>query len=365
VSRATPPSAPLGDALPPIYARLLPAFLATPTPVETLATCDSCAMCPEPADAAPAGGMFFSPDVKCCTYHPDLPNYLVGALLADPDPELEEGRRRIRARIAARVGVTPHGIAAPRVYRLLYGSAKRGLFGRTESLVCPYYRADPGACTIWRYREATCSTFFCKHVRGEHGSSFWAAVRDYLRAVEEPLALHAMQSLGCSPEQILAPRARTPAEPTPEDLDQRPPSDAAHAVTWGSWAGREEEFYVEAARLVTSLEPSDLDAITGVAARVQRALVEQRHAHMMDPELPDVLRRNPELAVPRVEADAYHVVGYSENQPMRLPRALYEALAEFDGVRPNEQVLTRIREERGLNVAPGLLVRLFQHRILV
>src|SRR3954454_5365908 len=79
--------------LPVLYRPLLPAFFDTEAPAEEKATCGSCAMCPPPG--AEGDGAYFRPDVKCCTYHPRLPNYLVGALLADDDPALAEGRRRV------------------------------------------------------------------------------------------------------------------------------------------------------------------------------------------------------------------------------------------------------------------------------
>ena len=99
-----------------------------------------------------AGDTFFSPDLKCCTYHPTLPNFLVGALFADADPALDEGRRRVRAAIARRAGVSPEWVGPPRKYRVLLEAGRVRGFGRARALVCPYL--DSGRCSIWRHRES-------------------------------------------------------------------------------------------------------------------------------------------------------------------------------------------------------------------
>src|SRR5689334_16917323 len=99
-------SASIRDTLSTSHRRVLPAIFDRPSVPESRATCDDCAMCHKGgASAGPV--VHFEPDVKCCTYQPALPNFLVGAILADDTGELEEGKRRVRERIATRVGVTP------------------------------------------------------------------------------------------------------------------------------------------------------------------------------------------------------------------------------------------------------------------
>src|SRR5207248_709352 len=139
----------------------LPPFFDVAAPREEKATCASCAMCAPPGGGTP-GAEYFHPDVKCCTYHPKLPNFLVGGLLSDGTPALAEGRRRVEAVIASRMGASPMWLAPPRKTRLLIEASRRSSFGRSLALRCPYYEADGGLCTIWRWRESDCSTFFCK-----------------------------------------------------------------------------------------------------------------------------------------------------------------------------------------------------------
>src|SRR4051812_32253399 len=131
------------DALPSLYGNLLPELFAKGIPAEAKATCANCAMC-QPRDdgespssaveAVDGQNRFFKPDTKCCTYHPRLPNYLVGALLADSSAEMAEGRRRMEEKIASGIGLTPQWLRAPAKYSLLYAN-QRTAFGRASSLL--------------------------------------------------------------------------------------------------------------------------------------------------------------------------------------------------------------------------------------
>src|SRR5260221_469601 len=95
------------------------------------------------------------------------------------DPRLIARPAPTPKRVASRVAVDPMGVHPPAAYTLLYDRA-RGAFGRASSLRCPLYDAPTGACTVWRHREATCSTWFCKYVAGADGRQFWTAVKTYL-----------------------------------------------------------------------------------------------------------------------------------------------------------------------------------------
>lgn len=230
----------LRQMLPQIYHPLLPAFFDTPAPEEKKATCSTCAMCPPAGGAAAEGAVYFRPDIKCCTYHPRLPNFLVGAVLRDESDEMAEGRRRIRAQIAGRIGVSPRWLAPSRRYTLLLRASREASFGRSTSLRCPYFQENGGLCTIWRYREADCSTFFCKHVNGADGKIFWTDLDSYLRLVEARLSALALESLPVGPGESPAPNGQLSVE----ELEGRAPSAADYRSYWGEWEGREEELYL-------------------------------------------------------------------------------------------------------------------------
>ncbi|MFN7131208.1 MAG: hypothetical protein ACK4N5_03945, partial [Myxococcales bacterium] len=238
------------DTLPALYRDLLPPFFRSPIPEETKATCAACPMCAsggaDRVDPVDGVARTFRPDTKCCTYHPRLPNYLVGALLADSDPALEEGRRRVRAKLASGVGVHPLWLKPPARFTLLYGNGRQ-FFGRTESLRCPYYDVGGGGCTIWKFRESVCSTFYCRYVAGADGRRFWMSLKSFLALVELQLSRYAVLQLlpelvheAKDKEEILS----GPGGPLgADDLDERPLPPKAHAALWGEWSGREEALY--------------------------------------------------------------------------------------------------------------------------
>lgn len=106
------------EALPPMYQRLVSEAFGGALPRERKATCSSCAMCSEAQ--ARISAETFRPDSKCCTYLPDLKNFLVGRILAtDLDAE-EHGRVSLRARIEQRVAVSPLGVGSTPLYSLKY-----------------------------------------------------------------------------------------------------------------------------------------------------------------------------------------------------------------------------------------------------
>src|SRR5262245_52393001 len=106
---ADPPPATAPAALPPLYAGWMDSLLGGAIPAEGRATCSSCAMLPPAGAAVEGSDHFFSPATKCCTYLPQLANFLVGRILGDqdPDPSAAAGRASVEARIDAGVGVTP------------------------------------------------------------------------------------------------------------------------------------------------------------------------------------------------------------------------------------------------------------------
>jgi hypothetical protein len=166
-------AAPLSSTLPPLYAAWMHQMLAGPIPEETQATCANCAMCAKAGDPPANSTLFFHPQVKCCTYLPRLPNFLVGRLLADDDPDFAPGRITVEERLQRGVAVTPLGFGRDAVYTLLYQQGANAAFGRSRALRCPHYIEEGGRCGVWKHRESTCATWFCKHVRGAVGMQFW------------------------------------------------------------------------------------------------------------------------------------------------------------------------------------------------
>jgi Fe-S-cluster containining protein len=346
----------LRQALPRVYERLLPAIFDQPPPPERKATCNDCAMC-APKEPLP-GVAYFRPDTKCCTYQPHLPNYLVGAILADTEPAMAEGQRRIRAHIARRVGVTSRWLAPSRKRTAIFRAARDSSFGRSTLLRCPYLSGE-GLCTVWRHRDSVCSTFFCKYDSGADGQTYWRAVDAYLRRVELALAQHAVTTLAPS----LAEPPRPMDQMSLEELEDRPPNDDDYASFWGEWRGREEELYLAAFELVSGLLPADLDRIVG-AKPEELAALEAAFAQLQAPVLPRKLALD--LYRPPVVLEDGVVVGtYSKYEPIKLTPDLFEVLKELREGETVAEFRARLLREHEVDVPEALLLELHQFRVLI
>jgi hypothetical protein len=254
--------------LPGPYERWFTELSGRPAPVETRATCDACAMLPGAPDLPPEGP--FDPALRCCTYHPHLAPHLVGGILAHGT---DGGRARVRARIAARVGVTPLGVAPPPAY-----TRAHGVFGRSREKLCPFY--EDARCTIWSHRGIACAGFHCKLDRGALGQSLWNLLVVGFTVVERALARWLL--------------ARQGVDAAACDVLLRAPEDAAlDARAWGAWHGREADYFVAAAQLIEPLSWDEVVALGGPdVARVAEAV---RETVVRLDALPERVRRNDQI----------------------------------------------------------------------
>ncbi len=355
------------DGLPALYKNLLPPVFEREIPAETKATCASCAMCESTARnvVEPVDGQrrFFRPDTKCCTYYPKLPNYLVGALLADADPAIEEGRSRVRDKISRRVGVGPQWLRPPARYKILYDNAHRA-FGRSESLLCPYFDKAGGSCSIWPFREAVCSTFFCKYVAGADGRKLWMSMKTFLSLAEIQLSRYALLKL--HPEYIAAGLERDGAEGrlTADELDESPLPEREHARLWGPWVGREIDLYKASFALIRDLNAADLEKILGIDGTIAALSLERLERAAVSPELPRALRLNPDATVKWLPDGTIALASYSEHDAVALPREAYDLLTAFTGTEPVDAVRGRLRKEKMADLDEEVLLVLYRHRIL-
>ncbi len=351
----------LRSVLPPVYKDLLSPELDKPAVIEKRATCHDCEMCDKGTMPPGVEAVYFRPDTKCCTYHPSLANYLVGAILRDGSPEMEEGRRRIRERIASRVGVLPLCVTAPAKYLLLYRASKGTAFGRSKALVCPYL-TDEGRCSIWRHRESICSTFFCKYDAGQDGVSFWKAFKGYVGHIEHTLAVWT--------KKAIAPDAKQPPDDnsiTLEDLEDLPPNDATYAAIWGSWAGREEEYYVACYNKVRNLSRQQFAKLVDETPEGRAALSElrKRYAALSLPVIPEKLALNRKLRRLPVANGVAVTATYNSYDSMVLEQELFDVLEKFSYDHTVTDVRKDLLEADGIELADELLVHLARMGILV
>jgi hypothetical protein len=353
-------------SLPPLYAGWLDQLLDGPIPAETNATCHDCAMLlTESERSAPLAEAEYNPETKCCTYLPELWNFLVGGVLLDSNPDAERGRATVEARIDRGAAVTPLGLGKSRTFRLLYHTGGIHTFGQSRHMRCPHYLHDQGGlCGVWRNRESTCATWFCKHVRGSVGKSFWSHLHQALRTAERTLAGWALVQLGLdgsSLAQLYEPRRDEQLSTlTGWDVDERPDPRVTKLV-WGNWLGRERELYRECARLVRSLTWTDVLGIGGAELDLYARLVRDAHARLLSDAVPE----SPTIALVQItpRGDRARLATYSGLDPLDVPAIVTEVLPYFDG-RPTSEAIDAIREATGATVDPSLVRKLADFGIL-
>jgi len=324
-------------------------------------------MCAGTAEGAGAAQYYFDSVIKCCTYIPELPNFLVGRILSDNDPGAEAGRATVIKRIADRVGVTPMGLAQPAVFSLLYHGSEQS-FGRSRTLRCPHYIDEGGRCGIWRHRDATCATWFCKHVRGNLGYAFWReSLHRLLSAIESDLARWCFLEMHPSNElleQLIGTAAWTSSteKVTGESLNNTV-NPETYARLWGEWRGRETEFFHGCANLVSRLSWTDVLAISGPGAKAYARLTKQAYQRLISSDLPPALKVG-SMQLVQIQHGVTRINTYSSYDPLDVPQVVMELLPYFDG-RATEVALSSIEEERGVRLDLDLICKMVDFGLLV
>ena len=354
--------------LPALYAAWIDQLLAGPLPHESDATCDDCAMCVEDDFERTRSDVFFNPQTKCCTYIPDLPNYLVGRILADHDPSFALGRATVEARLRAGIAVTPLGFGQPPSFQVLYGHSRDSLFGRSKTLRCPHYLADEGGrCGVWKHRASICATWYCKYVRGQVGLNFWMAMHQLLLAVEKSLTRWCVLELDVGAEALKQLFPATASPGSNDRIDARALdgiADPAEArELWGNWAGRETEFYLECSRLVEPLDWRAVTAIGGPEIGIFSSLVCEGYRKIMSDEIPTRLKVGSFNTI-RTGQDFYSISSYNDYDPINLPTSLMTMLPYFDG-RPTVEALQVVAAKENTILSPDLIRRLVDFGVLI
>ncbi len=337
--------------LPPLYDGWMKELLAAPISTEKRASCDDCAMAPGKGETPS-----FDPRMKCCTFYPELPNYTVGAIIQDPTAY---GRVELQKRFQHAVGLTPMGMARPPIYGVLMQKSMHGdAFGRAVSLKCPFQDEDL-RCGVWAYREPTCFFYHCKFDRGAKGALLWQSLRTLFTQIEKQLALWCVMELD-------------PGDAALEALEKPPAPMGHHALdgtvdkaplkaAWGTWLGREAEFYMECWKRVSALSWTDVLAICGPETRMHARRVAAAFANHESTAVPDAMRLNAFQATTIGKRTRLRT--FSTTDSIDLDPAVVAALAEFDG-RPTAEVV-ELLEKRGISLDDAELRRLLNFEVLV
>jgi hypothetical protein len=250
--------------VPRIYEGLLPRDLLQMEAQETKATCDHCVM----AKPQNRGEIFYKPDLKCCTFYPFLPNYVVGAILSQESLSAPSALASIRNKIAKQEYSLPLGLVAPPNYQVAFNHRKKNEFGQREEWLCPYFNQEQQNCGIWRQRGAVCTSFYCKSSHGVKGLRFWAELSNYLTYVEMALMEESLVMLDFSPRQVsdlLNYLNRQEATKT-EMKSPRLPESKAQKL-WNGYYEDQEAFFKKCFQIVTDLDKKSFQELLGDTGR--------------------------------------------------------------------------------------------------
>jgi Fe-S-cluster containining protein len=134
----------------------------------------------------------FEPELKCCTYHPFLPNFTLGALAV----EVNEGRLSSET--------FDHYLKASRLTVLGAFSGRSATSvcetGKNRSEKCPFLKG--GQCSVHGFRPSTCSTYVCRSNAGEAGLKSWRTFERQLAKFEWSLAHEAAFEIGFTKDEL-------------------------------------------------------------------------------------------------------------------------------------------------------------------
>lgn len=263
------------DQLPELYQKLFPKKLLDWDPKETKATCDNCAMTREnqlSRQGKRSPEISYQANLKCCTFHPFQPNYLVGGLLATGQI-LPGAMRSLDLKIKNRIYALPIGVLPPVPHQVEFNHRKKTEFGNREDWLCPYYEKAENLCGIWKFRGAVCSSFFCQSSSGKKGMGFWDLTSNYLTYVEAALMEEALVMLDFSPRQISQNMGYLNRfEATREELKMDSlPLELAKDL-WNGYFDDQKGFYKKCYQIVTEM----------TAKSFKEAMGEQGHVLQQD-----------------------------------------------------------------------------------
>lgn len=243
----------LSDQLPPVLARLLPSAIMELNPIETKATCSACAMAPNKTRRKYP----YRADLKCCTFHPWIPNYAVGELLGSQSETTAHGREVLRKKIRRREYALPLGVVPSVRYQVEFNGRQAGEFGQREDWLCPYYVKSSQSCGLWRWRGSVCTGYHCVSDYGRPGLGFWGRLEGYLAYAEMALMEECLVNLDFSPRQIsdlLGYLNRS--EGTARELRSWVLPEQVARRLWNGYADDQEGFYLRCAEIARGLTPA-------------------------------------------------------------------------------------------------------------
>jgi hypothetical protein len=291
---------------------------------ESFATCSDCAMRPRDNQILPEHRLVFKAESRCCTYHPDLPNFLAGRALRRGGI----GAEKIRARLEHLETRYATGIVRPPELEKLYQELGKTSFGNREELTCPYWVSGEHNCTIYADRNAVCRTWHCKSVDGARGHGAWTALRWLLLELESELA-----------------KAVTTSDA---------PAREAPLETWVEW-------YIACAERADQLETETLKTLR--TPKLEQLIAEvARAVKVRDASLPEVVA--PSIAEWFVETDNVALTAWSGYDLIDAPSWIFELLSRMDGTKTWRAAKTETEAAIGATISDDLIHTLHRRGLL-
>jgi hypothetical protein len=225
--------------LPEFYSDFLSQDLLSLPIDEKAITCHQCLQVPQ-----------FKPQLKCCTFHPILPNYLVGQILLQEAKQPSFISAVLKHKISCKNEVYPIGVAVPAEYKNSYPEPDQPGFGQRQELLCPYFDKKNLNCGIWQNRGSVCTSYFCQSSKGSQGLEFWSRLGDYLHLVEMALAQEVLAQMGFSALQIN------------QQLDLLQGESLDPEGLWNGYSDP-EIFYLKSLEIVKTLDRSSFKELLG------------------------------------------------------------------------------------------------------
>jgi len=354
---AEPSDAQEFEQLPALYQRWVTELLPAGIPRERNASCLDCAMCTHHAARLDSGMGYYNRATKCCTYFPDLPNFLVGRAAANDNPGGAALRSIIEDERDVRGTATMRAVQPNAKWATVYAHHHKDGFGRDPEMLCPYAiekDSETGPlCGIWQERNSVCSTWFCKHERGITGTRFWRTVQGFFSSLEWGLSWWAIGEVLEHPEAVIS-----VGQPKVNDLNRI----TLKRDAWAHWPGSRMDFYRACADRVDALSALDAIAVTGMDARLFHLELVTRFDELRADGVPERLRTAPYNILSQDERRGT-LQALTCTEPLQAPALLLPLLRYFDG-RPTADVLEAIREDTRIRLDSGLVRRLYDFGIL-
>lgn len=228
----------LKEELPKIYTQLIPQSVLNHHLSETKAQCSQCNM----AQPDKRRRFHYQNDLKCCTYYPFTPNYIIGEVLQNYETSISADKFKNMIRL--REFALPIGLVASGEYQKKFSERLPDDFGNDRKLLCPYFDKLNNQCSIWEFRGSVCRGYFCKSSYSRTGLKYWELFKEYFGHIEMVVAEELISELGYSPKDVTAQIELLQIYEFENQIhNQRTLSESQQKNYWSQYYLQEIEFY--------------------------------------------------------------------------------------------------------------------------